>query len=120
MPRPKKIKVEVPKGPPKKRGRKPKPKVLTIQTDEGSYDIPLEGMKFPWTGNPDYFKSAPTPLSVGEMTKEACAYPNRHLDDQCYGCSIYDLCQCSLKYSKEDMKKPVEKIKIKQLRSFDS
>ena len=117
MPRPKKIKVEKSKGPPKKRGRKPKPKVLTIKTDEGSYDIPMQGMVFPWTGNPDYFKSTPVPVNVGRMTKDACAYPNRYLDDQCYGCSIYDLCQSSLKFNKEDMKKPIEKPKIKELRT---
>ncbi len=120
MPRPKKIKVEVPKGPPKKRGRKPKPKVLSIKTEEGYTEIPLDGLKFPWTGNPDYFKSESTPLSISEMTKESCAYPNRYLDDQCFGCSIYDSCRCSLKYNKEDMKKPVEKVKIKKLSSFDS
>lgn len=119
MPRPKKPKVEKPKGPPKKRGRKPKPKVLTIQSEDGSFDIPLEGMKFPWTGNPDYFRSAPAPISIGEMTKEACAYPNRHLDDQCYGCSIYEACQCALKFTKEDMKKPVEKTKIKPINTLD-
>jgi len=105
MPRPKKIKVEVPKGPPKKRGRKPKPKVLSIKTEEGYTEI---------------LKSESTPLSISEMTKESCAYPNRYLDDQCFGCSIYDSCRCSLKYNKEDMKKPVEKVKIKKLSSFDS
>lgn len=119
MPRPKKIKVKAPKGPPKKRGRKPKPKVLSIQTADGYTDIPIEGLKFPWTGNPDYFKSVHMPISIGEMTKDACAYPNRHLDDQCYGCSIYEACQCALKFTKEDMKKPIEKTKSKPLNSSD-
>ena len=69
----------------------------------------------PWTNNPDYFKSDPIPLSIQAITKAACAYPNRYLDDQCYGCSIYDDCQSSVKYSKEDMKKPLEKPKIKKI-----
>lgn len=68
---------------------------------------------FPWSGNPDYFRSPPSVLSVEAETKNSCVYPNRNLDDQCFGCSIYEQCQSSAKFSLEDMKKPKAQIKIK-------
>lgn len=73
---------------------------------------------YPWSGNPDYFKSDPVPFSLEEETKNSCVYPNRNLDDMCFGCSIYERCHSPAKYSKEDMKKPKVQVKIKQVDSF--
>lgn len=81
---------------------------------------PPKPLILPWTGNPDYFKSPPSPFNVEEESKSACIYPNRNLDDQCFGCSVYDKCNASVKYTKEQMKKPREQVKIKQIKSFDS
>lgn len=68
---------------------------------------------FPWSGNPDYFRSPPAAFSIEAESKNACIYPNRNLDDQCFGCSVYEQCQSSAKFSAEDMKKPKVQIKIK-------
>ena len=76
---------------------------------------------YEWQGNPDYFKSAYTPLSIAQETKESCMFPNRNLNDQCFGCSVYDLCTCSAKYSPEDQKKPKRnEVKIKAIVVSDS
>ena len=40
---------------------------------------------FPWSGNPDYFKSPHVPLNFENETKNSCVYPNRNLNDRCYG-----------------------------------
>jgi hypothetical protein len=93
------------------------------QIKVGSIDVlsqPVEPKVeiFPWSGNPDYFKSAPSVFSIEEETKNSCVYPNRNLNDQCFGCSIYDKCQSAAKYSKEDMKKPKNQVKIKEVDSF--
>lgn len=73
---------------------------------------------FPWSGNPDYFKSPTVPFSFEAETKSSCVYPNINLDDRCFGCSLYDVCQSSVKYSVEEMKKPKTSTKIGQIRSF--
>jgi hypothetical protein len=73
---------------------------------------------FPWSGNPDYFRSPPSVFSVEDESRNACIYPNRNLDDQCLGCSIYDRCHSSAKFSKDDMNKPKHQIKIKKVNSF--
>jgi len=73
---------------------------------------------FPWSGNPDYFKSEPTPFSFENETKNSCVYPNINLDDRCFGCSIYNLCCSSVKYSLEDMKKKTSSSKVTKLQSF--
>jgi len=77
---------------------------------------------YPWTGNPDFFKSPPAPISVGEVTRETCLYPNRHLDNDCHGCSIYKECACAAKFSEEDWKKPRKRdeVKITPIKSFDA
>jgi hypothetical protein len=80
---------------------------VSSQPDEPKVQI------FPWSGNPDYFRSAPSAFKIEDETKNACVYPNRNLNDQCHGCSIYDQCHSSAKYSKEDMKKPRTQVKIK-------
>ena len=55
-----------------------------------------------WTGNPDSFKGTPIPLCIADETKNSCLYPNKYLDDQCYGCSAYAECQSPLKISEAD------------------
>ena len=71
---------------------------------------------YDWQGNPDYFKGAPSPISIEHDTKEACFYPNRNIDNQCRECSIYGQCNCSAKYSLEDQKKPRRnEVKIKAI-----
>lgn len=81
---------------------------------------PREVPVFPWSGNPDYFKSEPSVFSIEEETKNSCVYPNRNLDDQCFGCSIYDQCNSSAKFSKDAMKKPKVGVKVKHIDSFES
>jgi hypothetical protein len=69
---------------------------------------------YEWQGNPDYFKSKPSPINVGEETKSSCMFPNKNLSDQCRGCEVYDQCNCSAKYSREDQLKPRRnEVKIK-------
>jgi hypothetical protein len=80
-----------------------------------------EPVFYEWQGNPDYFKGASSPISISEDTKIACFYPNRNLDDQCRGCSIYADCNSSAKYSPEDQKKPKRnEVKIKAIVVTDS
>jgi hypothetical protein len=73
---------------------------------------------FPWSGNPDYFKSPHVPLNFENETKNSCVYPNRNLNDRCFGCSIYDVCQSSVKYSLLDMHKKISAGKVAKLKSF--
>jgi len=73
---------------------------------------------FPWSGNPDYFKSPHVPINFENETKNSCVYPNINLDDRCFGCSIYNLCCSSVKYSLEDMKKKTSSSKVTKLQSF--
>lgn len=80
---------------------------------------PPKVLIFPWSGNPDYFKSVAKAFSIADMTKESCAYPNRYLDDQCFGCSIYDACVCVAKMTKEQMKKQKEPTKVKKINSYN-
>ena len=89
----------------------------------GSEEIVAEPIKiYPWTGNPDFFKSAASPISVSDTTKEVCLYPNRHLDNECRGCSIYVECACSSKFTDEDWRKPSKRneVKITPIKAFDS
>ena len=53
---------------------------------------------YPWSGNPDYFRSAPTPVDMAEATKTACWRPDIFLDEECYGCPHYNVCQSDMKY----------------------
>jgi len=73
---------------------------------------------FPWSGNPDYFKSPHVPLNFENETKNSCVYPNRNLNDRCFGCSVYDVCQSSVKYSLEDMHKKISAGKVAKLKSY--
>jgi hypothetical protein len=52
---------------------------------------------YPWTGNPDYFRSEKSYIDLAETSKEACLMPNVYLDDECHGCKYYSICQCPLK-----------------------
>lgn len=72
---------------------------------------------YPWSSDPDYFKGSISPLNISEVTKNTCLYPNRHIDDQCFGCSIYEACSFSGKFKPEDWKKknPRNEVIIKQI-----
>jgi hypothetical protein len=74
-------------------------------TDSGSFVkevVPI----YPWQGNPDYFKSQASPISVEEVTHDTCAFPNRYLSDDCKDCPIYAKCVFPQKYTTADWKKP--------------
>lgn len=99
-----------------KRGRKPKLKQFVVakevveQTNaEGVVEEVVQKI-YPWTGNPDYFKSTPTVLSVEQTTKDTCLFPNYHLDERCEGCPVFALCQCELKISDEERYDPKHRV----------
>lgn len=82
---------------------------VAVTTGTGSIEIQNVPV-YPWSGNPDYFKSTGTPpLSVEEATKDSCALPNRYLDDECRNCPLYDRCTFKGKFTAEDWKKPRSK-----------
>lgn len=54
---------------------------------------------YPWSNNPDYFRSTPSPLDIPSVTKNACLRPDVYLDDECFGCPFYDLCTNEMKYT---------------------
>jgi hypothetical protein len=91
----------------KKRGRKAGLKQFqTTSVESGSYSPDIQPVtKYPWTDNPDYFKGTNAPLNIQDVSKDTCLYPNRYIDDRCFGCSIYDLCSFPGKFSPEDRKK---------------
>lgn len=76
--------------------------VVVGQTDESGSMEEVKQKVYPWTGNPDYFKGTPAVLNIGDETKNSCIYPNKYLDDQCYGCLVYAECQSPLKISEAD------------------
>lgn len=96
----------------------------TVQSIEMNSSGNYEEVKvpvFPWSGNPDYFKSPTKPFNVAEESKTACLYPNKNLNDACYGCTVYDLCQCSAKLGESDWKNTKRnEVKTKKLESFSS
>ena len=96
----------------------------TVQSIEMNSSGNYEEVKvpvFPWSGNPDYFKSPTKPFNVAEESKTACLYPNKNLNDACYGCPVYDLCQCSAKLGESDWKNTKRnEVKTKKLESFSS
>ena len=96
----------------------------TVQSLEMNSSGNYEEVKvpvFPWSGNPDYFKSPTKPFNVAEESKTACLYPNKNLNDACYGCPVYDLCQCSAKLGESDWKNTKRnEVKTKKLESFSS
>lgn len=76
---------------------------------------------YPWQSDPNYFRSEPNAISIAEMTKDACAFPARNIDDECRECPFYSECTCGSKFSESDWKKPRSKkeTKVTQLKSFD-
>lgn len=111
-----------------KKTRKPRLKsfavgslTVPVQQMSGSFEVETKPV-YPWSNDPDYFRSSPSPVNVGEATKDSCAYPNRYLDDRCQGCSLYDKCNFKSKYTPEDWKKgsPRNEVKVKVLKSFES
>ena len=94
---------------------------LAVGKVEAVEHVPEPIKVYPWSGNPDFFKSTPSPVAVSEITKEVCLYPNRQLDNDCHGCSIYTQCACPSKFSEEDWKKPNKRnqVKITPIKVFD-
>ena len=94
---------------------------VPVQQTSGSFEVEAKPV-FPWSNDPDYFKSPIRPLGAAEATKDSCAYPNRYLDARCQGCSIYDSCAFKGKYEPSDWKKstPRNEVVVKQLKSFEN
>jgi len=95
-----KINVKLKKHPnmPKKERRKR----LASHAESTTVVINEEGKEekirtYPWTGNPDYFRSEPAYTDLAATTAEACLMPHIYLDEECNGCKYYDICQCPLK-----------------------
>lgn len=99
---PKKVKVENVRKPRVVKVVEEKVEVLQVVED----DLPkeVERIIYPWTNDPNYFTSPPTPLNIEETTAESCMYPNRYLDNACQGCSVYAQCKCSIKCTEDDWK----------------
>jgi len=90
---------------------------VTVQTDTGSFEVEKKPV-YPWQNDPNFFKSPPAPLSIELVTKEACMFPARHLDDECRGCPVYDKCALSIKFTEKDWKsgkRAREKVVVKAL-----
>jgi hypothetical protein len=51
---------------------------------------------YPWSNNPDYFRSPLVELDVKEAYN-TCFRTDIYLDSKCMGCPIYQDCACSLK-----------------------
>lgn len=81
-------------------------------TESGSVEEVKEKI-YPWTGNPDYFKGSVSAINVEEETYHTCFYPNRNLDDDCYGCPIYAMCHCPSKCGEEVWKSPKKRHEVK-------
>ncbi len=97
-------------------------KVVVKETKEnGVVEIVKVEKVYPWQTNPDYFKSTPSVVSIGDMTKECCAFPNRYLDDECRNCTIYNECTFERKYTEEDWKSAKKRVELKvtPMRSFE-
>lgn len=94
---------------------------VPVHQASGSFEVETKPV-YPWSNDPDYFRSSPTPINISEATKDSCTYPNRYLDDRCKGCPIYDKCAFKGKYDPSDWKKgtPRNEVIIKQLNSFES
>jgi hypothetical protein len=80
------------------------------QNDSGSIEI-VEKPVYPWQSDPGYFLTPGgyTPAAVEDITKEACLYPVRYLDDECRECPAYDRCQLAIKYTEKDWAKGKKK-----------
>lgn len=102
----------------KKAGKRGRPaKIVTteqVKTETGEVKT-VERVTYPWSHDPtNYFKSLDNGfVDVSEVTKTTCIYPNRYLDDQCYGCSSYAKCSFTSKYTEDDWKKGKKKDEVK-------
>jgi hypothetical protein len=66
----------------------------TITNQQGE----IETVKvYPWTNNPDYFRSKHVPMDIAEASKSTCFRPDIYLDNDCHGCPLYDICLCDIK-----------------------
>ena len=81
-----------------KKERKAKVKSVSSEVVTNSYGQQETITIYPWSGNPDYFRSAPKPVNMAEATKTACWRPDIYLDDDCYGCPHYEVCQNDMKH----------------------
>ena len=70
----------------------------TNETVTNSYGEQETIKTYPWSNNPDYFRSPHTPVDMAEATKTACWRPDIFLDEECYGCPHYEICQNDMKY----------------------
>ena len=95
---------------------------VAAPTATGSLEVKSEKI-YPWTGNPDYFKSStgPTAMSVAEATTDSCVLPARYLDDECRECPLYAECVYENKYTAKDWAKPAKNTtpKVTKINSFD-
>lgn len=66
-----------------------------------------EPVVYPWSHDPqNYFLSGPQgPINWADASRQVCFFPNRNLDENCVGCSIYDKCTCVSKVSGEQRAK---------------
>ena len=94
---------------------------VEVVNDDGVTEVVKQAI-YPWQGDPNYFGGGvPSPLSIAEATKEACAFPAKNLDNECRGCPFHAECRCTARFSEEDWKKPRSKseVKIKAIKSFE-
>ena len=87
-----------PRIPEKERKKRVSSTTETVTNDQGVQETVKV---YPWTNNPDYFREPHKALDIVEATKHACFRPDIYLDDECYGCPYYDICQCELKIVKK-------------------
>lgn len=73
--------------------------VTEVQTNQDG--VREEVKVFPWSKDADYFRSPTVPLNIHEASKGACFRPDIYLDNECYGCPHYDICQCDIKIVKK-------------------
>lgn len=92
---------------------------VTETTPSGSVEV-VEKKIYPWTNKPDYFKDGPpAPFDVGDATLDTCLYPNVHLNDLCFNCPVYAVCQLPTKYSDADRKNPKNHKKEPKITQID-
>ena len=87
-----------PRVPKKERKQRIKSTTETVTNDLGVQETVKV---YPWTNNPDYFRSEHTALDIAVASKDACFRPEIYLDDDCHGCPYYNICQCELKIVKK-------------------
>lgn len=93
-------KIAKPKKDPRvpKKERKVRIKASTTETVTDTYGNQEVVRTYPWSNNPDYFRSPHTPMDMVEATKTACWRPDVYLDNDCFGCPYYNICQNEIKH----------------------